>query len=619
MAEKNEINYAEVLEFLHASSDEYSSEIARAKEDLEFYSGNQWSSELKKSLNRFKNPFVISELPKFVNAIKSSASKNAFHTELVDAKNKDLADEIQAKINKIESENQFKLTMLSALESAVIHGQGVISLTTIEKNGEVYPLIEHIRDLGTVAFDADCVNDDKSDAEKGAIVNYISKSKAERLYDIDSRDFTDSDRREFPSAWTVSRDNIPVVTYYKLIKGGCSITKWVGKEKVFDEVLTLNTIPLYKLTGYIVYRDGKFNSTGIVDRVKELQIVGNLSWSQLVSRMSRSVKAGYIVEMQSIENIEHQISGLSEGDVPLFVYNTGTTPPIPIVEHFETQDIINVIDKTSMMIASTIGIPTEGVIGINNVNTTATEVITRQENAESNVSCFYDSMSGCVANIAKSICQILTSNTELPFETKIINDSDTLNTNAKNRKEILNMIEMVDDKTRPLLASFYAKNLDDNIGDEISKNIIANLPNDVQVVSSEENAEAMHVMQQSKEVIDSLSEENEMLIQELNELQKQIDISNVELMNQRETRAIDYEKFRAEHALDVQKTMLELQLKDKELADKFEVEMNKIEVEGEKNIIETIKANDIIMDAQIREEEASQMLEELYGENRLEG
>ena len=182
------------------------------------------------------------------------------------------------------------------------------------------------------------------------------------------------------------------------------------------------------------------------------------------------------------------------------------------------------------------------------------------------------------------------------------------------------MIQMVDDKTRPLLASFYAKNLDDNIGDEISKNIIANLPNDVQVVSSEENAEAMHVMQQSKEVIDSLSEENEMLIQELNELQKQIDISNVELMNQRETRAIDYEKFRAQHALDVQKTMLELQLKDKELADKFEVEMNKIEVEGEKNIIETIKANDIIMDAQIREEEASQMLEELYGDgNKLEG
>lgn len=86
-------------------------------------------------------------------------------------------------------------------------------------------------------------------------------------------------------------------------------------------------IPVFKMTGYIIYRDSKFTSVGIIDRIRDIQIGSNLAYSSLIERLNRSVKAGYICSAESIEGLEDQISKLSKGEVPLFLYKNGFEKP----------------------------------------------------------------------------------------------------------------------------------------------------------------------------------------------------------------------------------------------------------------------------------------------------
>ena len=606
--------FKKIKDFLHESFDAYSNEIEASKSDLEFYSGNQWSNELKKDLGRRNNSFIISELPKYINAIKSSASKNEFHGEIVESNNVELTDKLQKALNKVESENQFKLTMLNALESAIIHGQGVISLSTIDKKGIAYPILEHIRDVASVAFDPNCVEDNKSDAEAGAIVQFISKSKAKRLYkDVDFEEISDKERTSFPTCWIAPKNSFTQITYYELNEdGGVNVQKWIGKNKVVDEQLTISRIPLYKICGYIMYRDSKFVSTGVVDKIRDLQIGANLAYSNIMSRMSRSVKAGYIVTEKSIEGLESQINKLSEGSVPLFIYKEGTTAPTPIIEAFHSEDLVNVLSTTQSLISSNIGVPSEGIQGINNVNTTATEVLVQQENAESNVSCFYDSLKQNVAEIGRTIIQLLAGKTDLEFEIKVVNTTDNVNQNAKNRKEIINMMQMVDDKTRPVLASFYAKNLDDKIGVEIEKNIVANLDENTEFVGDEENAEVKHIINQSKAVIEEQVQIIDNLQAQLAEAEKNLELSNLEMFNTREQRELDWQKFILTHKLETETKALELRLKNEKIANDFEKDMTKLQIDAEKNLEATIEENNLIIKSTLEdmtEEEAMKLLE----------
>ena len=610
--------YNEMKDFLSKSNDKYGTDIERAKLDLEFYSGDQWTNDIVNGLKRTRRYNTkLSELPKYMNSIKSAATKSPYHTEVIDAQDKDYGERIQWIINKVEAENQYKKSILDALESTIITGTGPLLLTTVDKYGIAFPIVESIRDISSVAFDADCLNDDMSDAEAGAIVQYMSKAKAARLYGEDIEEIDDRERTSFPVQWIAPKNNLPVISYYKLTNDGCKYYKFVGKSIVEEGQLSINMIPLFKMTGYIVYRDCKFISTGIVDRIKELQIGQNVAYSQLVERMNRSVKAGYICEAESIQGLENQIDKLSDGTVPLFVYKKGSEKPTPITEAFNTQDLMNVITTSKSIMSDIIGIPSAGINGIHNMNTTATEVLVQQQNSESNVSVFYESMNSVCMNIGRCVAQILTGNIELPFTVRVVNGPDVISRNAKRRLDIMQLSSMVPDNVKPILAKYYAESLDDGISESIAANITANLDENTKLVEEGQDPAAIHQLNQAKGVIEQQSTLIEELQKKVEDLQKQNEISSLEILNQRESRSLEWQKFVVEKEYQAKKDAAELALKNQELANDFQAEMEKLNQNATKMINDTIKDNDTIIEAALDNmttEEAENLLAQKYVE-----
>lgn len=619
----NDSLYAEMKDFLSKSNERYATDIERAKLDLEFYSGDQWYSDIVTDLKRSKRYNTkLSELPKYMNAIKSSATKSPYHTEVIDANEKQYGEQIQAAINKVEAESNYKKNILEGLESTIITGCGPMLLTTIDKYGIAFPVIESIRDISSVAFDASCLNDDMSDAEAGAIVQYMSINKAKRLYGEDIDEIDDKERTSFPTQWICPKNNIPVISYYKLDNTGCAYYKFVGKSIVEEGHLSIDMIPIFKMTGYIVYRNQKFISTGIVDRVKDLQIGQNIAYSNLVERMNRSVKAGYICEAEAIQGLESQISKLSDGDVPLFLYKKGSEKPTPIQESFNSQDLMNVITTSQSIMSSVIGIPSQGIQGINNMNTTATEVLVQQQNSESNVSVFYESLAKVCTNIGKCIAQILHGNINLPFSIRVVNGPDVISRNARRRLDIMQIAGMVPENIKPILAKYYAESLDDGISDEIAANITANLSEEIKLVEEGQDPAAIHQLNQAKNVIEQQGQLIEQLQMKVDELNKQVELSNLEILNQRESRQLEWQKFVMEKEYQAQKDAAELALKDKEVANDFQVDMAKLEQNATKMINDTIKDNNTIVSAALNNmstEEAEMLLSQKYNQELYGG
>lgn len=598
--------WKEMKEFIENSSNFYSEEIQREKEDLMFYSGDQFSSimNIMNRSNRINRQF--SELPKYVQAIRSSASKSPYHTELVNNSTLDESQEvngvedIQVEIDQIEQDNDFKAQMLQALDSSIITGCGVLLLTTIqdEITGKTKAIVEAIRDISKVAFDRDATKDDKSDGEAAAIVNYIPVRKAKRDYGDDVINITHKEKA-MPNQWIIPEDSIPLVTFYRKgfdeNKGKVEYFRFCGKVCIQHEILNTPIVPVFKMTGYIIYRGSKFTSVGIIDRIRDLQIGSNLAYSSLIERLNRSVKAGYICAAESIEGLEDQISKLSKGEVPLFLYKNGFTPPTAIVEAFNTQDLTSVIDSSVSLMSSVIGVPNAGVQGIKNVNTTATEVLVQEANSESNVSCFYESYERVCRNISTCILHLLTEGQPGNITVKLVNGPSVITRNARRRQEISLMANMMDDKTKPILAKYYADSLDDELGKKISGDIVANLDPSIKLIDVTQDPAAIHQLKQMQQLTDSVMNELETAKQENEGLKRENETLNISLLDNREARQLDMSKAIMQNETDTNIKMAELALKDKQIANDFQIKQQNLRLDAQKEINGSIMENNKVI------------------------
>jgi hypothetical protein len=595
--------YTEMKTFLSDSSKFYNKDIERAKDDLIFASGDQFKGLLESLHREHRQNRQFSEIQKYIQAIKSSASKSPFHTELSnnttlsEQSNAESIEEYQVAFDKIEADTSFKEQMMQSLESAIVTGVGVSCLTTVLNpvTNEPEIKIESIRDISKVAFDRDAVSDDKSDAEAGAIINYISKRKAKREYSEAVLEYSTADCK-LPDQWVVPENSVPLITYYR--KGDnndVEYYKFCGRTCVADEIINIPMIPLFKMTGYIIFRDDKFTSVGIIDKIKDLQIGANLAYSNLIERLNRSVKSGYICVAEAIEGLEDQISKLSEGEVPLFLYKNGFEKPTPITEAFNTNDLVDVINTSITLMSNTIGIPSAGIQGIKNQNTTATEVLIQEANSESNVSCFYDSYEKVDRNISKCILSLLTGGTQNNILIKLINGPSVITRNAKRRQEISLMSSMMDEKTKPLMAKYYADSLDDDLGKSLSANIVANLDPSVKLIETTQDPTAIHQLKQMQQLTDSTMSELEKCKQTIDDLTKQNETLNISLLDNREARQVDMQKAILSNQTETNTKLAELALKDKEIANDFQIKQQQLQLDVQKELNTAIEQNNEVI------------------------
>lgn len=559
-------------EFLNKSSNRYSGEVAKQKYDLEAFNGNFWTDEVKKTYkrtNQRKFCLHFSDWSVLANAIASPYSNSPWHCSLVDRAGEN--ENIQNLINILENENDTKYELKKALTRAIVCGAGFIVVTTnVDELGNPKIVLEFVNRQGSVALDPMCEKEDASDAEEGAIVNYISVSKAKRLYGEDVVPFDYP--RALPklafgndSQWPNIADQVQIVSYYKKNEHGTVDYYKVCGNKIVEFIeLPISFIPIVRFAGYEKYTNNGSKFSGIVDKTWYLQLGLNIAYSTLMERANRSIKANIIASNKALENLDEYYIKKEDEDGSIIVYNEGSTPPSVLQEQFVTGDLTQIIQTTRELIADVIGIPLAGVLG--NEDKTATEILVQQTNKESNVCIFYDNAFKANRTIDKIILQLLCEGMTPQFELE--NGPDVITNNMKHRQELSSIANLLPQEMQPIVAVHMCDTIDSNFVDKMKADIIANLGQNLKLISDKPtDPVAINQLEQLKAVCDNAMNQADMLNQENQMLKQQIQMLSLQVNNMKEKNMLEYAKHvdnmaiqEAKLGLEAEKQGIELQL-----------------------------------------------------------
>jgi hypothetical protein len=519
---------------LTRSSGFYSTLVARKKRDREIYGGNFWTTDVISSTDRVDRICRnFSMYAKYMNAIVSPFSKSPYHAELEDPDG--IYKKIQENIDNLENSNNAKYVFTEALRHACIEGVGFFVMSIVD--GEV--TVEAVRDTGHVALDPSCQELDASDCEYAAIVDYMALSKAKRLYGDDVANYDGSCiLSDIGTQWTIPSDAVPVVTYYEMNEQGkVSMWKACGNKIVTDEVrLEITRVPVFRICFNEVVRNNKIDYNGIVDMTADLQFGMNLAYSTLLERANRSPKANFLMPAKAIDGLKEYYQKLQTKESLVCLYN-GDVPPTPIIESYQTQDLLSTVQGCNDLMASVIGVPSDGVQPFVQ-NQTATEILVQQANSESNVNSLYSNAYNSIFSFTKTLCELYCwqENIDKLPTFKLVNGPEIITKLQKRRQQLLAISQLVDDKTKKILAKAYISTLDDDVKSEVLPDIIANSEDIIWVSDAEHEQDpyAVNTLNQMNAVLDETQNALEQSLADNAELKKEIDSLNMQLMNQKE-------------------------------------------------------------------------------------
>ena len=590
--------------FLKKSDVRFNATISRAVRDLNLYSGDFWSDEFRKKYRRNKNRVNLSmnNWNVMCNAIASPISNSPWHTELV---NKQGAfGEIQELIDAVESDNDSKSSIVDAFRKAVLTGYGFLVVTTVEDEISGLPkiLLESASHIDAVAFDPTCSTPEGSDAEEGAIINFIPLKKARRLYGEDVAPITYPRTQCYINfalmeQWDVPEDSIAQISYYiKNDAGTVNYYQIVGDKVVRQETLPIKIIPIVRLAGNEIYERNQINYNGIIQQTLSLELGANIAYSTMIERCGRSPKASYMCHVDAIDGLEQSLA-MSNQDDAVAVLWKGEHQPVPLTESFQTGDLQATITTCRTLMEDTMGIPLTGITNTQ-PEKTATEILRQQISKESNTANYYNNAYKAVRMIAKIIIQMVNNGEDLKFTLE--NGPNVITREMKVRQELSALATIMPDNMKPLIAKYFADSLKNDLGDELSRNIVANLPPDVNFVTEAQDPTAIHLMKQMQAQTEATLDEMERLKTENEDLKQQIKTMQVSMLDNRESRILDFNKFQISEAnkvaieeaklgLDSAKAQADIQEQNDKMVLEAEKEMNKTNLEHDKLIADIVK------------------------------
>ena len=588
-------------DFLSRSSRRFSGTLKRATKDLRRYSGDFWDDDFKKLYRPGKKRVNLSlnNWNVICNAIASPMSASPWHTEL---KNKeDGYEDLQDAIDELEAKNDVKTALLDAFRKAVLTGYGflVVSTDVDPFTGEPTVVLESVKHLQSVAMDPSICTVNGEDAEEGAIVNYISLRKARRLYgeDVAPFDYPNSAAAlALPtgdgSQWACPADQIAVVSYYVKENEGVHFYKICGDKIVQSEVLPIKYIPIVRIAGNEIYDKENINYSGIIQQTLNLELGANVAYSTLVERCGRSVKANYLIHISALDGCERSYQNADNDDACVVTWN-GEHEPKPLVEQFATGDLQSVITTPRTLMEDVVGVPLTG-IPQGAPERTATEILRQQTSKESNTATYYQNAFAACNMLSRIFIELLNGGEDLRFTLE--NGPSVVTRQMKARQELTALSTICPDDLKPIIAKFFADTLEDDVGKDLSRNIVANLPKDVQFIEdSETDPLAVHQLEQMKAIIEELQFQLDGQIQANSDLQKQLDTAEISMMENREQRILDWQKFAVAEQDKMALETAKLQQNGEVDGAQIQLEAQKLMVEAEKNQAKAQNDTDKVM------------------------
>ncbi len=537
----------ECADFLERSSARYSTTLLRASKDLIRYSGGFWDDDMKKyRTGRNRIYLSLNNWNVLCNAIASPLSASPWHTELKDRTQAFKA--IQEAIDALEADNDVKSALIDAFRKCVLTGYGflVVSTDVDELTGEPRIVLESVKQLQSVAMDPAIMTVSGSDAEEGALVNYIGVKKARRLYGDDVAPF------DYPRTstiinfgnmqqWGCPADQVAVVSYYVKENDGVHFYKIVGNKVVHDVVLPIKYIPIIRLAGNEIFEKDQINYDGIIRQTLDLELGANQAYSTLIERCGRSVKASYLSHVKAFDGLEKQVQACDKEDA-MAVYWKGDIEPKPLVEQFQTGDLQAVIQTTRTLMEDVVGIPLTGIPD-SSPEKTATEIMRQQTSKESNTAQYFNHAFTASQVLSKIFIELLNGGEDLQFTLE--NGPSVITRQMKARQELTALGAICPDEMKPVLVVYFAKTLEDDIGSDMVNNMIANLPPNIQYLDeeSEMDGQAVHTLEQMKAVMEQQQAMLDEQIAKNKELEDQVQMMQIDAVQAREDRMLDWQKF----------------------------------------------------------------------------
>lgn len=376
-------------------------QVSHIREDRAFLSGEQWGDEDKAQLGSDRYPRTVDITSVSVNAIRNQYMKAPFQWYTGDSEVDQLADSFLATRDNAAA-------AVNVLESVVAYGLGVFALSTEEVDGEIVPCIYAPEDITKVYLDPDSTAGDGSDAYEGAIVELKSRNWVKHNYpDIDAE-------ADPLVACHGMGESLPLVTYYVREDGVCNVYRLLGDREVAEpSVIEIDRVPLFPVYGERVWVDDKIVYRGIVRKAAPVQKLINMAYTQLGERLALCPKPVIMTDVDSVEGLESAYRNYGKTRNPLLLHNrladdgkTVLEKPQYIQNQVQFGDLTGIISANLEFMHSITGVDSKGMAD-GNLEITATQAMLDKQTESTNIRHFYESMRVTYKAVAESVLGML--------------------------------------------------------------------------------------------------------------------------------------------------------------------------------------------------------------------
>ena len=389
-----------VTKFIKRSQEKFDKFKDRIKSDRDYLAGDQYCEEDDKILGKKR---ARSKLDVINNIIRAITNEYMGYPYKVKATNPEL-NELYNKLSK-----NYNDAVEQGLKSAVSYGIGYICCLPNQKNDIIVPDTYAIQDPMKVFFDPDSTEIDSTDANECAIYDIKSKNWLKTNYGID---VLDTDNKEYYGIKDVSleKDELILITYFKVENGICSISKLCNGIELERADLQISHLPIIPIYGDNVFLDKEYSWQGIVRQMKPVQRLVNYSYTQLLERLAKSPKNIFLTTKEAVENNEEYYKNSDKNINQLLEYNkydkkgNPNDKPEVVNQNVQYDDLTSIMNGALSMAQSVVGVQTIG-IPEERSEITATEALLNEKSFTNNIRHYFQHLKYAVERLGNLIME----------------------------------------------------------------------------------------------------------------------------------------------------------------------------------------------------------------------
>ena len=563
------------LDFERRANAKRTTQISRIKEDRAFLSGDQWDTTDNKLIPSSRGRRTVNILSNGVNSVVNQYANYPYKWYSGD-------ERVDGTCDAFLKTGTNQRAALDVLYSVVAFGLGYFALGSeeiIDTDGTPFeiPSLYSIDRVENVYFDPDSVAVDGSDALEAAIVEMRSKTYIRAKYGEEWAP-SNGTRSLVNITDNVDSDAMPIVTYFRIEDGKCTVYRLLNNDFLDDPVqLELNRIPVFPVYGERTWDGTDIIYQGLVRKGAPVQKLVNYAYTQLSERMAYAPKPIFMTTGEAVEGFTEGWKNVGNNLNPLLIYNK-TSPdhkieypePKRIDNQVQYGDITNIISSNLELLSTITGVNAKGFLD-NAPELTATEVIYNERNVQNTTRHYYANLRDTFKAVGESVIKLLGMG---DISLSVIQGPAEYLEKQVARQELVSLAGIVPDQDKMKLVDGILLSHNDNA---ILRNVFGALHSSPAPTPMEQ--EAMQTVETMKQALEEKT-------QQIQDLQEQIKRYQDYVDNNDKSIQADFAKMDLQHQHKMEEMALQSELNGGADAVKAQAEAEKAQMDLEKTAIQ---------------------------------